>query len=424
MNWTKQENSTGTLTVTLEGEPWEKACAKAFNRMKANLNLKGFRKGQVPDALARKSIPAEAVYEEAAQMLAQQALDDGVKEYKLDLVARPVLNVKEADEKSVTLEFTCTVSPEVELGDWKSIKAEKKAVEVSEEEIEKEMQHLQDHFADWVLKEDDQPAEIGDQVTIDFVGMKDGTPFEGGSGENYPLVLGSNTFIPGFEDQLVGIKPEEKRTIEVTFPENYQVPDLAGQPATFEVTAHDIKARELPEINDELIARLKRDGIETVEKYKEEARNALMAQKEKQADDEFTNDILNQLQAMTTIDLPEVMTNGEVDRMYREFEQNIAQAGFTADQFLQATGQDKDAIRAQMKPEAESRVKMQLMLEALANQADIDITEDMINDEYKMLSEMYNMPAEQIRQLIYPDQIVFTLKQQKALDLLKKNAQE
>lgn len=222
----------------------------------------------------------------------------------------------------------------------------------------------------------------------------------------------------------MGIKPEEKRTIEVTFPENYQVPDLAGQPATFEVTAHDIKARELPEINDELIARLKRDGIETVEKYKEEARNALMAQKEKQADDEFTNDILNQLQAMTTIDLPEVMTNGEVDRMYREFEQNIAQAGFTADQFLQATGQDKDAIHAQMKPEAESRVKMQLMLEALANQADIDITEDMINDEYKMLSEMYNMPAEQIRQLIYPDQIVFTLKQQKALDLLKKNAQE
>ena len=135
MNWTKQENSTGTLTVTLEGEPWEKACAKAFNRMKANLNLKGFRKGQVPDALAKKSIPAQAVYEEAANMVAQEALDSGVKEYKLDLVARPVLTVKDATEKSVTLEFTCTVSPDVELGDWKSIKAEKKAVEVSEEEI-------------------------------------------------------------------------------------------------------------------------------------------------------------------------------------------------------------------------------------------------------------------------------------------------
>lgn len=424
MNWTKQENSTGTLTVTLEGEPWEKACAKAFNRMKANLNLKGFRKGQVPDALAKKSIPAQAVYEEAANMVAQEALDSGAKEYKLDLVARPVLTVKDATEKSVTLEFTCTVSPDVELGDWKSIKAEKKAVEVSEEEIDQEMQHLQDHFADWVLKEDGEPAEIGDQVTIDFVGMKDGTPFEGGSGENYPLVLGSNTFIPGFEDQLVGIKPEEKRTIEVTFPENYQVADLAGQPATFEVTAHDIKSRELPEINDELIVRLKRDGIETVEKYKEEAKNALLAQKEKAAEDEFTNDILNQLQAMTKIDLPEVMTEGEVDRMYREFEQNISQAGFTADQFLQATGQDKAAIRAQMKPEAENRVKMQLTLEALANQAEIDITEDMINDEYKMLSEMYHMPVEQIRQVIYPDQIVFTLKQQKALDLLKKNAQE
>ncbi|WP_353057614.1 hypothetical protein [Faecalibaculum rodentium] len=180
----------------------------------------------------------------------------------------------------------------------------------------------------------------------------------------------------------------------------------------------------MPEINDELIVRLKRDGIETVEKYKEEAKNALLAQKEKAAEDEFTNDILNQLQAMTKIDLPEVMTEGEVDRMYREFEQNISQAGFTADQFLQATGQDKAAIRAQMKPEAENRVKMQLTLEALANQAEIDITEDMINDEYKMLSEMYHMPVEQIRQVIYPDQIVFTLKQQKALDLLKKNAQE
>lgn len=424
MNWTKQENAAGTLTVTVEGEAWEKACKKAYSHLKEGLQLKGFRKGQVPDAVAKKQIPEAVVYEDAAQSVAQQALDDGIKEFNLDLVARPVLTVKDANKESVTLEFACVVSPDVELGDWKSIKAQKQPVEVTEEEIETEMKHLQDHFADWVLKEDDEPAESGDQVTIDFVGMKDGTPFEGGSGENYPLVLGSNTFIPGFEDQLVGIKPEEKRTIEVTFPENYQVADLAGQPATFEVTAHDIKKKELPEVNDELIARLKQDGIETVEKYKEEAKKAILAQKEKVADDNFTNDILNQLNEMAKVDIPQVMIDGEVAHMYREFEQNIAQAGFTADQFLQATGQDAAAIKAQMAPEAESRVKMQLVLETLSNAAEIAVTDDMINDEYNMLSSMYNMPAEQIKAIIDPSQIIFNLKQQKALELLKKNAQE
>ena len=424
MNWTKQENSTGTLTVTVEGEDWTKACKKAYNQIKEGLDLKGFRKGQVPDSVAKKRIPEAAIYDEAAHDVAQKALDEGIKEFNLDLVARPVLTVKEADADKCTLEFTCVVSPEVELGDWKSIKAVKDPVEVTEDEIEKEIKHLQDHFADWVLREDDEPAQIGDQVTIDFVGMKDGTPFEGGSGENYPLVLGSNTFIPGFEDQLVGIKPEEKRTIEVTFPENYTAADLAGQPATFEVTAHDIKFKELPEVNDELVARLKDDGIDTVEKYKEEAKKVILSQKEKAADDKFTNDILNQLNEMAKVDIPQVMIDGEVAHMYRDFEQQIAQAGFTADQFLKATGQDAAAIRAQMAPEAQNRVKMQLTLEALANAADIAITDEMIDEEYKMLSQIYNMPAEQIKTLIDPGQIIFNLKQQKALDLLKKDAAE
>jgi trigger factor len=424
MNWTKKENSTGVLTVSVDGQPWEKACGKAFNKLKANLHVKGFRPGQVPEAVAKKQIPAHAIYEQAAGEVASQALEDGIKAFGLDLVARPVLDIEKADENGCTLKFDCVVSPEVTLGDWKAIKAEEKPVEVTDEEVDQEIQKLQERYADWVLREEDQPAQEGDQVTIDFVGEKDGVPFEGGAGENYPLVLGSHTFIPGFEEQLIGIKPEEEKAIEVTFPENYQAQDLAGQPVIFKVKAHDIRFKELPAADDELVKLLKTDGLETLDQYKAQTKERLEASKKKEADQAFTNDILNQLVAGATVDIPQVMIDNEVNRLYRDFEQQVAQAGFTADQFFQATHQTEEEVRKSMEPEALNRVKLQLVLEALAEAMNIEITEDEINAEYDTLASMYGMPAEQIKTLIYPEQIIFNLKQQKALDGLKASAKE
>ncbi len=207
----------------------ENAQKKAFNDFKKNVSIKGFRTGKVPEALLKKQISKEAIYDRAVEGVANEALVEAIKEHNLELVARPTLDYKDASDESVTLVINCVVSPEVTLGEYKGLDIHKDEVNVTDEDVEAELSKVQDRFADWVLREEGQPAEDGDQVTIDFVGKKDGEPFEGGSGENYPLELGSNTFIPGFEEQLVGVKTDDVKDVTVTFPEDYQAADLAGK---------------------------------------------------------------------------------------------------------------------------------------------------------------------------------------------------
>lgn len=422
-SWNLDKDSTGVLTVEVDGEIWEKAQKKTFNKLKAGLNIKGFRKGQIPDQMAKRYIGTDHICAAAVDEVANEALQEGIKEFNLDLVARPTLDVQEADKDKVILDFTCTVSPEVKLGDYKAIRVKKPEVEVTEEEIDNEVKHIQDRYADWVVREDEDPAQIGDQVTIDFVGEKDGVPFEGGAGENYPLVLGSNTFIPGFEDQLVGVKAGDEKDIEVTFPEDYQAPDLAGQAVIFKVKVHDVKYKELPEVTDELIANMKRDGVDTVEKFKEEAKKDLLSRKEQEAERTFTDEVLKQAVDGAIVDIPPVMIDNEVNRMYQQFEQRMQSSGFTAQQFLEATHQTEDDIKNQMRVEAANRVKTTLVLEAIANAQEIKIDEAAIEEQYKLMSDMYQMPVEQIKAIIVPENIEYDLKQEKAVDYLKEVAQ-
>ena len=421
-SWTLNENSTGLLTVTVDGEAWEKAQKKAFNSAKANLSVKGFRKGQVPNAIAKAQISNEEIYLRASEEVAGTALQEGMKEYELELVARPALNIKDVNEKEIVLEFTCTIVPEVTLGDYKAVKVEKEAVEVTEEEVEAEVKRAQERFAEWVVREDEEEAQLGDQVVLDFVGKKDGVAFEGGAGENYPLELGSHTFIPGFEEQLIGIKANEDRNVNVTFPEDYHAADLAGQPVVFEVKAHEVKYKELPEVNDELIQKLKREGVETVEQFKEQSKADLLAQKEKAADDNYTEEVLNKVVEISTVEIPEVMVETEVDRMYQQFEQRMQGSGFTAAQFLEATHQTVEDVRNQMRGEAEKRVRTSLVLEAVCKAENIEIADDAVEAEYTAMSEMYSMPVEQIKAIISPANIAYDLKQQKTVEFLKESA--
>ena len=421
-SWTLNENSTGVLTVTVDGEAWKKAQTKAFNNAKSKLNLKGFRKGQVPNAIAKKQISDEEVHLIAVDEVAGDALKAGMEEFNLELVTRPALNIKEATNEAIVLEFTCTVVPEVTLGDYKAVKVEKEAVEVTDEEVEAEVKRVQDRFADWVLREKDEEAQLGDQVVVDFVGEKDGVAFEGGSGENYPLELGSHTFIPGFEEQLIGIKAEEDRDVNVTFPEDYHAADLAGQPVVFKVKAHEVKYKELPEVNDELIQKVKREGVETVEAFKEQTKADLFAQKEKTADDNFTDEVLNQVVEGSKVEVPAVMIETEVDRMYQQFEQRMQGSGFTAAQFLEATHQTVEDVRNQMRGEAEKRVRTSLVLEAVCKAENIEVAADAVEAEYTQMSEMYKMPVEQIKSLIAPANIEYDLKQQKTVEFLKESA--
>ena len=417
--WTLNENSEGVLEVTVDGETWEKAQKKAFNEFKKNVSIKGFRAGKVPEALLKKQISKEAIYDRAVESIANAELVKGIEENNLELVARPTLDYKDASDEAVTLVFNCVVSPEVTLGEYKGLDIHKEEVNVTDEDVDAELSRVQDRYADWVIREEGEPAVNGDQVTIDFVGKKDGEAFEGGSGDNYPLELGSNTFIPGFEEQLIGVKTGDVKDVNVTFPEDYQAKDLAGQDAVFTVTVHDIKYKERPEANDELIAQLKRDGVETVEKFKEVTREELTSQKEKAADEKFTNDLMEAVSDNATVEIPSVMIENEVDGMYQQFAQRMQQSGFTAEQYFQATGQSEADMKATMRPDAQRRVKGALVLDAIIKAENIEVSDEDIEKEYSEMSTLYNMEVEQIKRLLPAENIKNDLAQQKALELIK-----
>lgn len=417
--WTLNEHSEGVLEVVVDGEAWENAQKKAFNDFKKNVSIKGFRTGKVPEALLKKQISKEAIYDRAVEGVANEALVEAVKEHNLELVARPTLDYKDASDESVTLVINCVVSPEVTLGEYKGLDIHKDEVNVTDEDVEAELSKVQDRFADWVVREEGQPAEDGDQVTIDFVGKKDGEPFEGGSGENYPLELGSNTFIPGFEEQLVGVKTDDVKDVTVTFPEDYQAADLAGKEAVFTVTVHDIKYKDRPEVNDELIAQLKRDGVETVEKFKEVTKEDLTKERERAADEKFTNDLMETISDNATVEIPAVMIENEVDNLYRDFTNRMQQSGFTAEQYFAATGQTEADLKATMRPDAQRRVKGSLVLDAVIKAENIEISDEDVEKEYTEMSTLYNMDVEQIKKLLPAENIKDDLAQQKALELIK-----
>lgn len=417
--WTLNEHSEGVLEVVVDGEAWENAQKKAFNDFKKNVSIKGFRTGKVPEALLKKQISKEAIYDRAVESVANEALVEAVKEHNLELVARPTLDYKDASDESVTLVINCVVSPEVTLGEYKGLDIHKDEVNVTDEDVEAELSKVQDRFADWVLREEGQPAEDGDQVTIDFVGKKDGEPFEGGSGENYPLELGSNTFIPGFEEQLVGVKTDDVKDVTVTFPEDYHAADLAGKEAVFTVTVHDIKYKDRPEVNDELIAQLKRDGVETVEKFKEVTKEDLTKERERAADEKFTNDLMEAISDNATVEIPAVMIENEVDNLYRDFTNRMQQSGFTAEQYFAATGQTEADLKATMRPDAQRRVKGSLVLDAVIKAENIEISDEDVEKEYTEMSTLYNMDVEQIKKLLPAENIKDDLAQQKALELIK-----
>lgn len=417
--WTLNEHSEGVLEVVVDGETWENAQKKAFNDFKKNVSIKGFRTGKVPEALLKKQISKEAIYDRAVEGVANEALVEAIKEHNLELVARPTLDYKDASDESVTLVINCVVSPEVTLGEYKGLDIHKDEVNVTDEDVEAELSKVQDRFADWVLREEGQPAEDGDQVTIDFVGKKDGEPFEGGSGENYPLELGSNTFIPGFEEQLVGVKTDDVKDVTVTFPEDYQAADLAGKEAVFTVTVHDIKYKDRPEVNDELIAQLKRDGVETVEKFKEVTKEDLTKERERAADEKFTNDLMEAISDNATVEIPAVMIENEVDNLYRDFTNRMQQSGFTAEQYFAATGQTEADLKATMRPDAQRRVKGSLVLDAVIKAENIEISDEDVEKEYTEMSTLYNMDVEQIKKLLPAENIKDDLAQQKALELIK-----
>lgn len=419
--WELKEKSTGELTTSVEGESWKSAQKKAFNKLAKKVNLPGFRPGAAPAALVKKQISTQNILMEAIDEVAGDALSAGIKEHDLWVVSRPSLDIDSIDEDKVTFKFVVAVKPEVKLGNYKGLDIKKDEVKVEDSDVDAELTRLQERFADLVVKEDGT-VEDGDTAVIDFEGFKDEVPFEGGKGDNYPLVIGSGSFIPGFEEQLIGMKAEETKDINVTFPEEYQAADLAGEAVVFKVTVHEIKAKELPEINDELIKQAKIENVETVDAYKEYARKNLEDSRTNEAEQKFENDILTAVTDACEVEIPDVMIEEETDNLVRDFEQRLQSQGFGMEQFMQITGNTEEAIRAEMGKDAFNKVKVRLVLEAIAAEEKLEVSEEDIEKELQNVSDTYNMPLEKVKELISGDAISYDLRIRKALDLVKDSA--
>ncbi len=419
--WELKEKSTGELLATVEGDTWKNAQKKAFKKLAKKVNLPGFRPGQAPEKLVRKHISSQNILFEAVDEVAADALAEGIKEHSIEMIARPSLDFDSIDEEKVVLKFNITVKPVVTLGDYKGLDIKKEEVSVEDADIDAEIARLQDRFADLVVKEEGK-VENGDTAVIDFEGFKDGVAFEGGKGDNYPLVIGSGTFIPGFEEQVLGMGIEETKDINVTFPEEYQAADLAGQPVVFKVTVHEIKSKVLPEVNDELVKQAEIKDVETLDAYKEYTRKNLETSKTNQAEQKFENELLTAICDGASVEIPDVMVDDETDAMMRDFAQRLQYQGMSIDQYYQFTGQNEEMIRGEMSKDAYNKVKVRLVLEAIAGAEKLEVNEEEINQEVEKIAGMYNMPAEKVKELISNDAIGYDLRIRKALELVKESA--
>ena len=415
----KIEDGKVELTVTLEGENWKKAQDTAFNKLAKKVEVKGFRKGQAPRSLVEKYISSNEVVLEAAEALAQESLNSAIDEHDVTLIDRPELKLDQIDTDKCVMTFVCPVMPDVTLKDYKAIEYKEEKVKVTKQEVDDQIANLLNQKADLELKEDGE-VEDGDTVVIDFEGFKDGEPFEGGKGDNYDLVIGSHSFIPGFEEQLIGMKSEESKDIEVTFPEDYHAQELKGQPVTFKVTVHEIKKKVLPELNDEFVEDLKYDDVHTVDELKDYTKKQLQERKQENAKKDAEEKLIDELSEITEVNIPEVMIKSEIDSMVQNYQMNFMQQGLALEQFLQMTGQSMETFRDGLKEDAEKRIKVNLALSEIAKLENIEVSDDEVNDEYQKMADTYSMSVDDIKLYVSDADIKSDLKIQKTLDSLKK----
>ena len=419
-NWSIKEKSTGELQVSVSGERWVNAQEAAFKKLAKDVEIDGFRKGQAPKSLVKQRVSDALVQSEAIESIANELLQEGIQEHDLWPVARPELKINSISNESVDVTFVVTVKPEVTLGEYKGLKFEVEPVAVSEDEINTEIERLQSQYSEVVNKEG--AAEDGDTVVIDFEGFKDGVAFEGGKAEGHELKLGSNSFIPGFESQVVGMAAGESKDINVSFPEDYHVDDLKGAPVVFKVTVHEVRSTVLPELNDSFAQDLNIPEVETLEQLKEKIKSQNEAQKQKNNENMATEKLMDEVVDNASVDIPDQMIEDETNQMIQEFAQNLQMQNFGFDQFLKATNQKIEDLKSQMKGDAERRVKMRLVLEAVAKNEGLEVSEEEVTKELEDIASQYQMELEKVKSLIPAESLQYDLKVRKALDLIKDSA--
>lgn len=421
--WEKLEGNEGTLTITVPAKEFDKALDEAFKKVSKEVQVPGFRKGKIPRQMFEQRFGVESLYQDALDMVLPHAYGHAVEETGISPVDQPEVEVEEIEKgKDLVLKMTVTVEPEVKLGEYKGLEAEKVEAEVTDAEVDEQIEAMLAQYADLVVKEEGEVAE-GDIVNLDFEGFLNDEPFEGGKAEGHELEIGSGQFIPGFEEQLVGLKSGDEKDLDITFPEEYHAEELAGKPVVFKVKINEIKQKETPEFNDAFVKEeLEGFDADTAEGVKESIKKDLVAAKEEEADFKMKESLVSQASDNAEIDVPEAMVRNEQDRMLQEFEQRLSQQGLNLELYEQLTGQGADAMREQMKEDALKRVRTSLTLGAIAEAEDITVDDSDVDNELNKLAEQFNMPTEDVKKVLGDLSVLKAdVMNQKAIDFLVEN---
>ena len=419
------EKSMAKLTIEVSAEQFEAAMQKAYIKNKGRIQLPGFRKGKAPRAMIEKMYGAAIFYEEAANILIQDNYAKAMEESKEDIVSRPTIDVVQIESgKPFIFTAEVAVRPEVTLGKYKGVQVTKIDTTVTDEEVEAALEKEQQKNSRTVSVTD-RPVQTGDTAVIDFEGFVDGVAFEGGKGENHPLEIGSHSFIEGFEDQLVGHNAGEEVEVNVTFPEKYQAAELAGKPAVFKVKINEIKTKELPELNDEFAQDV--SEFDTLAEYKEDLRKHLEVSKENDAKRAKEDEAIKKIIDKSTMELPDAMIDTQCENMINEFAQRISQSGLTMDQYMQFSGMTIDGLKEQVRPEAITRIQSSLVLEQIAKEENIEVSDEEINAEVEKMAAQYGMEADKLKEYLgdaEKESMKRDLAITKAVDLIMENVKE
>jgi len=414
-----KEANTYEVEVTVDGPTFMSAIDKVYKKQVKKINVPGFRKGKAPRMIIEKMYGAEIFYDDAMQECYPEALDDAAKEADLKIISVTALEATEVGKDGFTFKATVIVEPEIEINDYKGIEIEKMSTEVTEDMIDHEIEHVRERNSRMVTVED-RPAEMGDTAVIDFEGFCGGTAFEGGKAENYNLELGSGNFIPGFEEQIVGHSTDEEFTIDVKFPEEYQNDDLKGKDAQFKIKLHEIKKKELPEVDDDFVKDVSEK--DTVAEYREELKEQIAHRLEHEAEHDIEHKLTDAVIDKVEGDIPQQMFDNEAQNMMREMDMRLRQQGMDMNTYLKYTGMEADAVLEMYKPEAVKRVKMRKALEKIAKLENIKPTEEEIEAEYNRMADMYQMDAEKVKEIIPVESVSEDLSVEKAMQLIKDHA--
>ncbi len=415
----KKANNVHEVTVTIDGEKWNKILDDTFKKVVKTVKIDGFRPGKVPREIFEKKYGKQALVVDAVDVAVKDAYDEALKEFKGEPIVRPGVAVEKADENGVTFKFIFTTKPEVKINKYTNLGVKEPKVKVTDKDVEEEIENAKKQYADLQIKEG--KAENGDTVVIDFEGFDGDKAFEGGKAENYALELGSNSFIPGFEEALVGLKAGDKKDVHVTFPEDYHAEELKGKPVVFKVLVHEVKTKVYPELNEEFFLDLGLDDVKTEEDFKKTIKENLKVQREYEAENKYIDELFDALLKETSVSIPHELIHEEVDRMVKDYEERLKMQGITLEQFYKFTNSSEEALKSQMHEEAEKRVKLRFAIDEIIELENIDATDEEVEKDAEEKAKKHNMDKDEyVKAFGGTEMLKYDIKVQKVIDILKK----